>query len=229
MDYAQAFRGIVTCDLSDACDALGIKTVTTGGIRPVYEGCRPAIGPITTVELTPEGKTSTVIGSVEAVLKAGPGGIVVFSSGGRMDLNTWGSIVGTVAVQARNAGVICDGVTRDVQTMRKYDFPTYARGTVVTSVRGRIGVNSMYQPIQIEGQTIHNGWICAADENGVLFFPGDRSDEIFEKAYKVAANEERTMTMIRQGADAVKIHLDMGYDMTWADQLKDHAKTAGSN
>jgi regulator of RNase E activity RraA len=226
MDYAQAFRGIVTCDLSDACDALGIGTVTTGGIRPVYEGCRPLIGPITTVELSPESKGSTVIGSVEAVLKAGPGGIVVFSSGGRMDLNTWGSIVGTVAVQARNAGVVLDGVTRDVQTMRKFDFPTYARGTVVTSVRGRIGMKSLDEPIQIEGQTIYPGWVCAADENGVLFFPAERADEIFAKAYKVAANEERTMTMIKHGADAIKIHLDMGYDMTWNEQLNGAAAPA---
>jgi 4-hydroxy-4-methyl-2-oxoglutarate aldolase len=219
VNYEQAFKGIVTCDLSDACDALKIEAVTTGGIRPVYEGCRPTIGRITTVELAPNGKQSTVIGSVEAVIRAGPGGIVVFSSGGRMDLNTWGSIVGTVAVQVRNAGVVCDGVTRDVQTMRRFDFPTYARGTVVTSVRGRIGLRSIGEPIQIEGHTIHDGWICAADENGVIFFPADREQEIFEKAYKVAANEERTMTAIRHGADAIKLHLDMGYDMTWSEQL----------
>jgi 4-hydroxy-4-methyl-2-oxoglutarate aldolase len=226
MDYAQAFRGIVTCDLSDACDSLGIKAVTPTGIRPIYPGCRPTIGPVTTVKLSPTGKQSTVIGSVEAVLKAGPGGIVVFTSDADPNLNTWGSIVGTVAVQERCAGVILDGVTRDVQTMQRYDFPTYARGTCVTSVRGRIGLDFIDEPIQIGGQTVHPGWICAADDNGVIFFPSERAKEIFAKAYKVAANEERIMMMIRQGADAVKIHLDMGYDMTWADQLNGGAAKA---
>lgn len=219
MDYGQAFRGIVTCDLSDACDSLGIEAATPTGINAIYPGCRPTIGPITTIQLSAGGKGSTVIGSVEAVLKAGPGGIVVFTSGGDPNLNTWGSIVGTVAVQERLAGVVLDGVTRDVQTMQRYDLPTYARGTCVTSVRGRVGLDFINEPITIAGKKVHPGWICAADENGVIFFPSERSKEIFAKAYKVAANEERIMMLIKQGADAVKIHLDMGYDMTWKEQL----------
>lgn len=224
MDYGQAFRGIVTCDLSDACDSLGIQTVTPTGIRGIYPGCKPVIGPVTTVQLSPGGKGSTVIGSVEAVLKAGPGGIVVFTSGADPNLNTWGSIVATVAVQERLAGVVLDGVTRDVQTMERYDFPTYARGTCVTSVRGRIGLDFINEPISIDGKKVHPGWICAADQNGIVFFPGENAKAIFDKAYKVAANEERIVMQIRQGADAVKIHLDMGYDMTWKDQLNDGVK-----
>lgn len=224
MDYGQAFQGIATCDLSDACDSLGIQAVTPAGINGIYPGCRAAIGPATTVQLSANGKGSTVIGSVEAVLKAGPGGIVVFTSGADPNLNTWGSIVGTVAVQERLAGVVLDGVTRDVQTMQKYDFPTYARGTCVTSVRGRVGLDFINEPITIDGKKIHPGWICAADINGVIFFPPENAKEIFAKAYKVAANEERIMTLIRHGADAVKIHLDMGYDMSWKEQLKDGVK-----
>ncbi|MBC5810193.1 MAG: hypothetical protein GIW95_04950 [Candidatus Eremiobacteraeota bacterium] len=226
MDYGQAFRGIVTCDLSDACDALGIKAVTPSGIQPIYHGCPATIGPVTTVQLSPGGKKSTVIGSVEAVLKAGPGGIVVFTSGGHPALNTWGSIVGTVAVQERLAGVILDGVTRDVQTMERFSFPTYARGTCVTSVRGRVGLDFINEPISIEGHTIYPGWICAADQNGVIFFPPESAREIFAKAYKVAANEEKTMAAIKQGADAIKLHLDLGYDMTWSEQLNGGQKIA---
>lgn len=224
MDYTGAFEGLAACDLSDACDALGIETVTPAGIRPIYPGCKPAIGPVTTVQLSPGGKGSTVIGSVEAVTRAGAGGIVVITSGGDPRLNTFGSIVCTVAVEQKLAGVVLDGVTRDVQTMQKYDFPTYARGTCVTSVRGRVGLDFINEPITIDGKKIHPGWICAADINGVIFFPPENAKEIFAKAYKVAANEERIMTLIRHGADAVKIHLDMGYDMSWKEQLKDGVK-----
>ena len=41
MNYAEAFRDITTCDISDACDALGIDPVTTGNtgklLKSVYQ------------------------------------------------------------------------------------------------------------------------------------------------------------------------------------------------
>jgi 4-hydroxy-4-methyl-2-oxoglutarate aldolase len=219
MDYGQAFHGLATCDLSDACDALGIETITPTGIGPIYHGCKPAVGPVTTVQLSPGGKGSTVMGSLEAVIKAGAGGIVVITSGGSLSLNTFGSIVATVAVREGLAGAVLDGVTRDVQTMARYAFPVYARGTCVTSVRGRIGLDFIDEPIEIDGQKIRPGLLCAADVNGVIFFPADRAKEIFEKAHQVESNERRISDAIRQGADAIKLHLDMGYDTTWKDQL----------
>ena len=48
MDYNTAFRGLTTCDISDACDALGISAVTTGAIKPAYPESASICGPVST-------------------------------------------------------------------------------------------------------------------------------------------------------------------------------------
>ncbi|MCW2240511.1 RraA family protein [Azospirillum canadense] len=221
MDYAQAFRGIATCDLSDACDALGIEAVTSGSMKGVFQDCPPICGPVVTYRLRAEATGSTVIGTLEGIVEAAPGSVLVFDVEGNMELNAWGSIAANVAVQSRMAGVIIDGVTRDVQNMRELNFPTYAKGTVCTSVRGRIGLESINEPVTIEGKTVKPGWIVAADENGVIFFPSERAREIFAYAYRVVQLEQKTLQAIRQGADAVEIHKALKYHGTWTEQLND--------
>lgn len=220
MDYAQAFRGIVTPDLSDACDALAIKAVTSGMAKGVYPSCAPICGPIVTYRLRAGAKGSTVMGTIEGIVSAAPGSVLAFDGGGSMDLNMWGSIAGTTALQYRIGGVVIDGVTRDVQFYRENQLPTYARGTCVTSVRGRVGLERLNEPIEMFGHEVRPGWICAADENGVIFFPPERAREIFAKAYQVAAIEKKIIMQIQQGMDPIELHLSMGYDMSWKDQLK---------
>ncbi|MGE4219770.1 MAG: RraA family protein [Alphaproteobacteria bacterium] len=225
MDYAQAFRGIATCDLSDACDALGIAAVTTGTIKPVYHDCPKICGPAVTYRLTPQANGSVVLGTLEAIAEAPPGSVLLFDAHGYEDRTAWGSIAATVAVQHRMAGAVVDGSTRDVQTMRTLPCPTYAKSTVVTSVRGRLGLESINAPIAVAGQRVDPGWIVAADENGIICFPPDDALEVFRKAYMVAALEEKVMRAIREGADAVAIHKEMRYHASWTEQLGEKGKT----
>lgn len=221
MDYAQAFRGIATCDLSDACDALGIEAVTTGAVKGIYAGCPSICGPVVTYRLTPEATGSTVIGTLEGIVSAPAGSVLVFDAQGSMELNAWGSIAGNVAVQYRMAGVVIDGCTRDVAAMREMNLPTYARCTVTTSVRGRIGLESINEPVTFAGKTVKPGWICAADENGVIFFPPDQAPEIFARAYKVVQLEQKIIRQLREGVDPIAIHNAMKYNTTWTEQLND--------
>jgi 4-hydroxy-4-methyl-2-oxoglutarate aldolase len=225
MDYTKAMTGIVTPDLSDACDALGIAAVTSGAIHGVYPNTPKICGPLVTYRLRPGATGSTVIGTLEGIVSAPPGAILAFDVDGNTELNAWGSIAGNTAVQYRIGGVVIDGVTRDVQAMQELALPTYARGTCVTSVRGRIGLESVNKPITMFGKEVHPGWLCAADENGVIFFPGDRAAEIFAYAYRVVALEKKVIQQIQQGADPIEAHKIMKYDISWTDQLKDKALT----
>ena len=221
MDYLQAFRGLSTCDLSDACDALGIDAVTTGAIKAAYPEAAAMCGPVSTCRMSPTGKTEIVIGTIGPLLTAAPGSIFFVDAGGNMDINTIGSLVAVVAVQSRMQGAIVDGCVRDVQGMRELDFPCYARGTVVQSVRGRMAIESVNEPVTLAGRTVRPGDIAAADINGVIVFPADRAREIFDLAYRAVALEKKLFMQIQHGGDAVALHKAMKYDMTMADQLGD--------
>lgn len=221
MNHAQAMQGLSTCDLSDACDALGIQTVNDGAIRAVHAGCRPICGPIATCHMSPRGTTEVVIGTIGPLLTAAPGSIFLVSSDGNMALNTIGSLVAVVAVQSRLAGAVVDGCVRDVQGMQELGFSTYARGTVVPSVRGRMAIESINRPVPFAGGVVEPGWIAAADANGVIVFPPDRARQIFEFAWRAVALEKRIFQQIQYGGDAIALHKSMKYDLPMGDQLSD--------
>ena len=225
MNFSEAMREISTCDLSDACDALGIVPATTGAVKAVYPGCRPICGPIVTCRMSPAGKKEIVIGTIEPVLAADPGSIFLIDAGGNMQHNTIGSLVTAIAVQSRLAGAIVDGCVRDVQGTIAMDFPTYSRGTVVQSVRGRVGIETIGEPVMFAGRLVNPGDIAAADINGVIVFPAARAKEVFQAAYRAVALERKIIQQIRNGADFIAVHKALKYDAEMKDQLSDGSIT----
>ncbi len=221
MNYLQAMTDLSTCDLSDACDALGIVPVTSGAIKAVYPGCPPICGPVFTCKMSPKGKKEIVIGTIEPIIAAAPGSIFLVDAGGNMGHNTIGSLVTAVAVQARMGGAIVDGCVRDVQGTIAFGFPTYARGTVVQSVRGRVGIESVNKPVKFDGQVVRPGDIAAADSNGVIVFPAARAADIFKAAHRAVALEKKLMLQIAHGADLIAAHKALKYDELMQDQLSD--------
>lgn len=223
MNHALAMQGLSTCDLSDACDALGIAAVSSGALKPVHAQCRPICGPVTTCHMSPAGRTEIVIGTIGPLLSAAPGSVFLVSAGGRMDLNTIGSLVAVVAVQSRLAGAVVDGCVRDVAGMQELGFSTYARGTVVPSVRGRMAIESVNEPLPFAGGHVEPGWIAAADANGVIVFPPERQRDIFEHAWRAVALEKNIFAQIQQGGDAIALHKAMKYDLSMSEQLGDRS------
>lgn len=221
MNYAQAMRGISTCDLSDACDTLGIVPASSGQVKGVFPGCPTICGPIITCKMSPQGKKEIVIGTIEPLLAAEPGSIFLVDAGGNLQHNTIGSLVTVVAVQQRLAGAIVDGCVRDVQNTAALDFPTYSRGTVVQSVRSRVGIESINEPVMFAGTRVAPGWIAAADQNGVIVFPAERATEIFRTAYRAAAVERKIVEAMMNGADFIAIHKALKFDVPMKDQYTD--------
>ena len=129
MNYQEAFSGISTCDLSDACDALGVTAATSGQIKAAYPGCPPICGPVFTCRMSPKGEKEIVIGTIEPILAADPGSIFLVDAGGDMENNTVGSLVAVVAAELRMAGAISDGCVRDVQGSMALGFPMYRRSS----------------------------------------------------------------------------------------------------
>lgn len=221
MNLNQAMQGLTTCDISDACDALDIAAVTSGAIKGVHAGCAPICGPVSTCRMSARGRIEIVIGTIGPLLAAEPGGIFLVDAGGNMELNTIGSLVAVVAVQSRMAGAIVDGCVRDVQGMQELGFPVYARGTVVPSVRGRMAIESIGEPVSFAGAEVRQGWIAAADANGVIIFPPQRVREVFAFAWRAVALEKAIFRQIREGGDAIALHKAMKYDLSMKEQLTD--------
>jgi regulator of RNase E activity RraA len=181
---------VTTCDLSDACDALGVAAASTGSIKPVW-GCAPICGPLVTLKLSPSGKTEIVIGTLVPIMAA-----------------------------------VVDGCVRDLQGIEELKFPAYARGTVVHSVRGRVGIEAINEPVSLGGRHVAPGWIAAADRNGVIAFPADVAPEVIRAARRAVEIEKDIFSRIRAGADPVKLHEDLKYTSSMEEQLATPASSS---
>src|SRR3954451_5632237 len=115
-----------SCDISDACDELGVEAVRTGALRPLWPECQPVSGPVTTVRLEPGG--GTPLSELLDVLAAAADGVVLVDIGGRGAVQCWGPLRAPAPQRCGVRGALVNGAAREVAGLRALGFPTYARG-----------------------------------------------------------------------------------------------------
>jgi 4-hydroxy-4-methyl-2-oxoglutarate aldolase len=214
-DVVPEYLRLSTPNVSDALDRLGIKGAPHG-ILPLWPGCKKIAGPAATMKLVDVGKgpasPSPAMGSLEAVKAAQPGDVLVIDHGGRMDVNSYGGIVGFTTQHRGLVGCVIDGVTRDVDEYRELGLPVYARGIIQQSIRNRCAFAGHHIDVKLGGVKVRPGDLIMADDNGVLVIPQERAAEVLEIAREYKATEERIVAAIRNGDDPVEAHERVRYD-----------------
>ena len=201
MQQQRALAGLTSCDISDACDDLGVPAARTGSMRPIWPGCPPVGGTVWPVTVLPgPGEGSPLPQLVEA-LRVATEPVVLVDLGGRLDVQCWGTVLATVATSFGLAGALVNGAARDVEGLREMSFPTYARG--VTPVRGRDRVRFVESGAEadIEGVAVRPGWLVVADLSGAVFVPPEAADTVIHRAREAAATERSVLEAIRAGSD----------------------------
>jgi len=210
-DIVSAFKDLATPNVSDALDRLEIKG-QVHGILPLWPGCPKIVGPAKTIMLAVEGEYSTAIGTLEAIESGKKGDILVIDNGGRTTINSFGGIASFSAQHLGFAGCVIDGVTRDVDEMLQLGFPVYARGKVVTSVRGRTAFVDHSLPVMLGDVRVKPGDIVFADDNGVVVIPRAKVEELARFAQSVNRREQEICKDIAQGTSPVEAHQKRQYD-----------------
>lgn len=207
---AARFRALSTCDVSDAMDRLGLRG-TTVGIVPLW-ACPRIAGPAATLKLARRGPHSTAFGTLELIRDSRRGDVLVIDNGGRVEVNSWGGIATFTATRKGIAGVVIDGATRDLDEMKEFQFPCFARGVVQTTVRGRTAMLGYNVPVRFGGNTVRPGDYIVADDNGVVVVPHARVPEVLDLAERTRAIESRVRAAIARGVDPIRAHASVDYD-----------------
>ncbi len=204
-----------TPNVSDALDRLQIKGAPHG-ILPLWPGCKKIVGPAQTMKLVPVDQglkePTPAMGSLEAVMAAHAGDVLVIDHGGHTDVNSYGGIVGFTTLHRGLAGTVIDGVTRDVDEFRALGLPVYARGIIQQSIRNRCAFAGHGIEVQLAGVRVRPGDFIMADDNGVLVIPRERIEEVLEIAERYKMVEDKIVQEIRDGADPVEAHERVSYD-----------------
>ena len=136
---------------------------------------------------------------VEAIDVARPGDVLVINNDGGTHVAPWGELA-TLSAQNRGlAGVVIDGAARDVDDIRRMDFPLWCRGTCPNAGEPK-GFGEINAEIRCAGQVVRPGDWIVGDESGVVVVPRERAYEVARRAVMVRETEERIREEIRRGS-----------------------------
>ena len=184
----ELLREVSAPNISDAMHRKGAMK----GILPICTGHK-IVGRAITVRTLPGDWAKPV----EAIDRAGSGNVIVIDNG-RADVAPWGGLATLSCMNRKIAGVVIDGAVRDVDEIRKFDYPLFARAIVPNAGEpkgyGEIGVE-----IVCGGQVVRDGDYIVGDDSGVVVIPKERAYEIARRAKEVYKTELRIRAEIKRG------------------------------
>ena len=166
-----------------------------GAMKDIHSICKgtKAVGRAVTVQTFPGDWAKPV----EAINVALPGDVIVINNNST-HVAPWGELATLSSINKGVAGVVIDGAVRDVDDIRRLNFPVFATSIVPNAGEPK-GFGEINTEIQCGGQTVKPGDFIAGDDNGVVVIPRERAYEIARRAAEVEKNERRIRDEITRG------------------------------
>ncbi len=189
-------------DLLDRLKKIGTPALSDGlnkfntlhpAVKPVTDSIRVS-GPAITVRMRPGDNLMLH----KAIGLAQPGDIIAVDTCGCENYCVMGDLMASAAFAKGIAGIVVDGMIRDIMELKEKNFPVFAKG-VVPSVGDKDGPGEINRPISCAGVPILPGDIIVGDANGVVVIPPEMAEEIVSGAEKKLAYEAKRAEEITRG------------------------------
>jgi 4-hydroxy-4-methyl-2-oxoglutarate aldolase len=207
------FEDLQVAIICDSLDLLNLPSTYLCGVLPIVG--RRLLGRAHTVE-----RISRPIGGTQATIEpnlglgvqmtidsAKPGDVIVLASGGELDNSIWGGNMGLRATSIGVAGVVTDGMTRDVADCEDIGLPLFTAGVNARRSLNRMVSLSIGKPIVVSGVWVRPGDIVVGDDDGVVIVPTEHAEAVAKRAVQLVEAETKMQDHIRAGnsmVDAIK-------------------------
>jgi 4-hydroxy-4-methyl-2-oxoglutarate aldolase len=186
-----AFRDIPAAVVSDS---QGRQSTLHQAVKPIYHPMSRLIGPALTVKARPGDNLM----AMKAIEEAQPGDVLVISSDGESNLSVWGGVMATMAVRRGIAGVVTDGLVRDVAQIRRTGLPVFATG-LTPAAPTKLGPGQVNTVIACGNVVVRPGDIVLGDEDGVVIVPLEAAARVVEAVRSRQAREQMWLEHIERG------------------------------
>ncbi|WP_331745803.1 RraA family protein [Streptomyces virginiae] len=149
-----------------------------------------------------------------AIDLAQPGDVVVVAAGGSKERSCFGGVTAAHMQTRGIAGVLVDGMVRDLAELRRLAFPTVARGTTPLNYDYPAGreEGAVNVPVDIDGVRITPGDVVVADEDGTVIVPREQVAAVIATAEaSMSVEDEKWWARRGQSLGAVQQLTDSGY------------------
>ena len=178
-------------EVSALCDADKDLPVLDPGIRAVVRDVR-MVGPALTVLAQDDH-----LPVFSALAAAAPGDVLVIGTGGGSRAVV-GELVTTEARRRGIAGIVIDGLCRDLQGLRHVGLPLFARGTVPMS-GSSVARTPLRAPLRCGGVDVAPGDLVFGDDDGVVIAAPERIARAIDTAEGIARSERVMLEAIHRG------------------------------
>ena len=145
----------------------------------------------------------TVGGDISAVIyaieNAQPGDMVIVDSHGYHNSAYWGENLCLSAINKGVVAAVMDGACRDIEEIRKLEFPIYSIGTC-SNVGQICGYGSIKVPITCAGVQVDTYDVVLIDGNGIAVVPYERLEEVYTKTKQMMETETNVSDKLKAGA-----------------------------
>ncbi|HEY3562590.1 MAG TPA: RraA family protein [Kribbella sp.] len=188
----ERFVALTTAHVADACLRAGVPVRTVS--------LTAAVGERVAGRVLPAQHVGSVDVFLEAFESASAGDVLVVDNGGRRDEACVGDLVALEAAAAGIVGMVVWGLHRDTVDLGAIGLPVFSLGALPT---GPLRLDP--QPADALTRATIGEWtvtrddVVLADEDGAIFVPADRLEELFGLAESIRDTEHRQAAEIRAG------------------------------
>lgn len=185
------FRGLSTGPI---CDALGRTGAMDYRIKPLAPGMRMA-GSALTVRTRP----CDNLAIYKALEMAQPRDVLVVATGAFTAASTFGDLVALLAARRGLAGLVTDGVVRDLEGILEVGLPVFAQGLNPNSPH-KDGPADIQVPVVCGGILVRPGDLIVGDADGVVVVPLEQAEAVLARVEATEAKEQAIRAEIEAGA-----------------------------
>jgi 4-hydroxy-4-methyl-2-oxoglutarate aldolase len=188
-----AFEGLQTGYITDA---LGGRGALDYRIKPL----KPLAGTLVGVALTCDCGPADNLGLLGALHAAKPGDILMVATDAFTATAVTGDLVMGMARNRGIAGLVTDGMVRDIAGILAVGLPDYCAGVTPNSP-ARNGLGSVGLPVLMGGVAVESGDLIVADNDGVVVVSRSRIGEVLEKLPAIRKAEAQLEAKVKAGLE----------------------------
>ncbi|MGW6281108.1 RraA family protein [Kribbella sp. NPDC055071] len=190
----ERFAGLTTAQVADACrrSEVPVHTVSVTAVDRANSRVAGRVLPVQHV--------GSVDIFLEAFESATEGDVLVVDNGARRDEACVGDTVSLEAQAAGLAGIVIWGLHRDTVDITAVGLPVFSLGALPTGpLRLDPQPADALSTATIGEWTVTRDDVVLVDDDGAIFIPADRVDELFTLAESIRDTEHRQADEIRAG------------------------------